>query len=476
VIQKNTFSEEKLLKKIITDTPFTPKQLALACVAALTAAAGMSAHAGSFQLQESDAAGVATAHANRAEAGSIAAMTGNAAALAFVPKAETGKYFSFSMSPIVFRAKFANEGSTSAVGTPMTGGNGSGGTSTAVPAAFAAIDLTDRLRLGVGVTVPYALTTDWENGWVGRYFALRSRLQTIDINPTLAFRINDNVALGLGVSAQRADVELSRAIDFGSICFAALGAQLGAAQGQAACTQGLVIPQTRDGKVTIKGDDWSYGVNAGAMFKFDNTRVGLAYRSAITHNISGDARYEKPTLPGALNAITLTPATTDGAAKADLRLPAVASISFHHQFDPKWAVMGDVSHSTWSRFKEIRVRFANGAADSVSVQNYKNTTRVAVGASYQATSSAMLRAGIAFDPSPVQDDRRAPLVPDNDRIWVSLGASFKPEKDMNVNIGFARLIVDSPGSSLRESSAGTLRGTYNEVSATIFSVQLNKTF
>jgi long-chain fatty acid transport protein len=464
------------LKKTLVMLPFAPTRIAIACVAAIVATTGISAHAGSFQLQENDAAGVATAHANRAEAASIAAMTGNAAALAFAPKAASGKYFSFSMSPIVFRAKFSNEGSTSAVGTPMTGGNGSGGTSTAVPAAYGAIDLTDRLRLGVGVTVPYALTTDWDEGWVGRYFALRSRLQTIDINPNLAFKVNDNISLGIGVSAQRADVELSRAIDFGSICFAALGAQLGAAQGQATCTQGLVTPQTRDGKATIKGDDWSYGFNVGAMFKFDNTRVGLAYRSAITHNISGDARYEKPTLPGALNAVTLTPATTDGAATADLRLPAVTSISFHHQFDPKWAVMGDVSHSTWSRFKEIRIRFANGAADSVNEQNYKNTTRVAIGTSYQATSSAMLRAGIAFDPSPVQADRRAPLVPDNDRIWVSLGASFKPDKDMAVDVGFARLIVDQPQSSLRDSSAGTLRGTYNEVGATIFSVQLNKTF
>lgn len=464
------------MKKIIINTSLAPKRIALACVAALAGAACMNVQAGSFQLQENDAAGVATAHANRAEAGSIASMTGNAAALAFAPKAASGKYFSFSMSPIVFRAKFTNEGSTSAVGTPMTGGNGSGGTSTAVPAAYGAIDLGDRVRLGVGVTVPYALTTDWENGWVGRYFALRSRLQTIDVNPTLSFKVNDNIALGIGVSAQRADVELSRAIDFGSSCFAALGAQLGAAQGQATCSQALVTPQTRDGKVTVKGDDWSYGFNVGAMFKFDKTKVGLSYRSAITHNISGDARYEKPTLPGALNAITQTLATTDGAATADLKLPAVASISFHHQFDPKWAVMGDVSHSTWNRFKEIRIRFANGAPDSVNEQNYKNTTRVAVGASYQATASAMLRAGLAFDPTPVRDDRRAPLVPDNDRIWVSLGASFKPEKDMDVNVGFARLIVDQPESQLREASAGVLRGRYNEVGATIFSVQLNKTF
>jgi long-chain fatty acid transport protein len=460
-----------------------PQTLATVSAKALAAAgatviavASSNAFGGSFQLQENDAASLATAHANRAEAGSITAMTTNPGALAFAPKSDTGRYFSFSVSPIVFKAKFVNNGSISAVGTPLTGGNSSGGTSTPVPATYAAIDLANNLRLGVGITVPYALTTEWDNNWVGRYFALRSSLRTIDINPNLAFKINDNVALGMGFSAQRADVELSRALDFGAICFAALGAQLGPAQGQATCSQALVLPQTRDGKVTIKGDDWSYGFNLGAMFKFGDTRMGLGYRSAITHNITGTARYEKPTLPGALNAITQTPSTTDGNASADLKLPAVTSLSVFHQIDPKWAVMGDVSHTTWSRFKEIRVRFANGAADSVSDQNYKNTTRVSVGTSYVASANTALRAGLAWDPSPVNDERRSPLVPDNDRFWVAVGASFKPSSDMSVDAGITRLIVKEPSSGLRESGAGVLRGRYEDTGATIFSVQLSKSF
>jgi long-chain fatty acid transport protein len=212
------------------------------------------------------------------------------------------------------------------------------------------------------------------------------------------------------------------------------------------------------------------------MFRFAGTRLGVSYRSAITHKISGTARYEKPSLPDALNAITRSPATTDGNVTADLRLPAVATVSVYHQLNKEWALMGDVSHSTWGRFNEIRIRFANGAADSVSPQNYKNTTRVAFGASFQATPKLTLRSGFSFDPSPVRDELRSPLVPDNDRKWAAFGATFKPSSDMTVDLSYAHLFVNEPSSSLTVSGAGSLRGRYNSVSANIVTVQLNRTF
>ena len=431
------------------------------------------AQAGAFQILEHDAAGTGSAHANTAEAGSIASMFANPAALSF----QSGTQFSGVMTPIVFGARFNSDSATSAVGTPTTGNNGgdAGGKSIA-PALFFATNLAANLRFGIGITTPYALRTQYDDGWVGRYFALRTRLETVDINPSLSLKLNDVVALGVGVSAQRADAEISKAIDFGSRCIPGLTPVLGAAGAAGACAQGLVTPQTRDGTVKLKANDWQTGFNVGAMFTLSpETRIGVSYRSAINHKLAGQAAFSNPVLPGALAALTQTPATTDGNAKAELKLPDVFSVGLHQKLNSQWALMADVSQTRWSTFKELRVKFDIGAADSVEIQNYRNTTRVAVGASFEARADTVLRGGIAFDPTPVRSEYRA-RVPDGDRLWVSLGASIKPSKTMSVDVGFSRLIVREPTAAIVAPGVGTLQGRYEQASATVVAFQLNQSF
>jgi long-chain fatty acid transport protein len=431
------------------------------------------AHSGAFQLLEHDAAGTSTAHANTAEAGGVASMFANPAAMSF----QSGTQFSGVMTPIAFGTRFKSDSATSAVGTPTTGGNGgdAGGTSV-VPALFFATDITSNLRFGIGITSPYALRTEYDDGWVGRYFALRTDLETIDINPSFSFKMNDAIAFGVGVSAQRANAEISRAIDFGSRCIPGLTPLLGAAGAAGACAQGLVTPQTRDGTVSLKANDWQTGFNVGAMFTLSpQTRIGVSYRSAITHKLSGQASFTNPTLPGALAALTQTPATTNGTANAELKLPDVFSIGLHQQLDQQWALMADVSQTRWSRFNELRVKFDNGAADSVETDNYRNTTRIAVGTTFQARADTVLRGGIAFDPTPVRDESRV-RVPDGDRLWLSLGASIKPSKSMSVDVGVSRLIVREPKLAVSEAGVGTLQGRYEKASATVVAFQLNQSF
>ena len=445
-----------------------------ACAVAIAATFVVSqVEAGAFQILEHDAAGTGSAHANTAEAGSIASMFANPAAMSF----QSGTQFSGVMTPISFSARYNNESATSAVGTPTTGNNGddAGGKSIA-PALFFATNLGANLRFGIGITTPYALRTEYDDGWVGRYFALRTRLETVDINPSLSLKLNDVVALGIGVSAQRAEAEISRAIDFGSRCIPGLTPVLGATGAAGACAQGLVTPQTRDGTVNLKANDWQTGFNAGAMFTLSpETRIGVSYRSAITHKLSGQATFTNPVLPGALVALTQTPATTNGNASAELKLPDVLSIGLHQKLGANWALLADVSQTRWSVFKELRVKFDNGAADSVEIQNYRNTTRVAVGTTFTARADTVLRGGIAFDPTPVRSEYRV-RVPDGDRVWVSLGVSIAPSKTMSVDVGVSRLIVREPVASVSAPGVGTLQGRYDNASATVVAFQLNQSF
>jgi len=445
-----------------------------ACVLAIAAAfvAGH-AHAGAFQILEHDAAGTGSAHANTAEAASVASMFANPAAMSF----QLGTQFSGVMTPISFSARFNSDSATSAVGTPTSGNNGgdAGGRSIA-PALFFATDLGANLRFGIGITTPYALRTEYDDGWVGRYFALRTRLETIDINPSLSFKVSDAIAIGVGVSAQRAEAEISKAIDFGSRCIPGLTPLLGTAGAAGACAQGLVTPQTRDGTVKLKANDWQTGYNVGAMFTLSpDTRIGVSYRSAITHKLTGEATFTNPVLPGALAALTQTSATTSGGAKAELKLPDIFSIGLYQKLNSQWALMADVSQTRWSTFKELRVKFDNNAADSVEIQNYRNTTRVAVGTTFAAREDTILRGGIAFDPTPVTSEYRV-RVPDGDRLWVSLGASIKPSKTMSVDVGFSRLIVREPTAAVSAPGVGTLQGRYEKASATVVAFQLNQSF
>ena len=176
-------------------------------------------------------------------------------------------------------AKFRNEGSIHLTGQPLSGGDGgNAGSAIVIPNLYYSHRLNDRLTAGVGIFSPFGLSTNYDSTWVGRYHAVKSDLISLNINPSLAYRVTDKLSLGAGINAQYLKAELSNAIDFGTI-FAALGAA-------------GVAPQRNDGFVTFKGDSWSWGYNVGALYEFTgDTRAGIAYRSRIDHTLTGDAHF-----------------------------------------------------------------------------------------------------------------------------------------------------------------------------------------
>ena len=102
--------------------------------------------------------------------------------------------------------------------------------------------------------------------------------------------------------------------------------------------------------------------------------------------------------------------------------------------------------------------------------------RIAIGTRFKASDTITLRGGLAYDPTPVRDSNRDPRVPDGDRSWLAIGASIKADDKTNIDIGLARLIVGSQSSNLTVAGSGKLVGTYNNINATAFAVQLNRRF
>lgn len=420
--------------------------------------------AGGFALNEMSAASVGNAHAGGA------ALAEDPSTIYFNPAGMTrlrGRHFMGALSAIRPEAEFNNAGSVTSLG-PLSGGNGGDAGSWAlVPALYYAMELRPNLNFGIGVQAPFGLKTEYDSDWVGRYQALKSELKSININPSIAYKLNDRLSLGAGVSAQYVDVEISRAIDFGSVCIGLAGA--------GTCAPLGFLPQARDGRVTVEGDDWGFGFNLGVLFEAnEHARFGAAYRSRIRHKLDGDARYRLPAgLPAPIAGL---PTFTNTGASANLDLPESVSLSAFLQFDRKWSAMADITWMHWSRFKELRVSFDNGAADSVTPEEWRNTYRVSMAVNYRYNDTWKLRGGIAYDQTPVEDAFRTPRVPDENRIWLAFGAQYRPTRMGTLDIGFAHLFVrDSSINKAEPPLGGTLVGEYDN-SVNILSLQYSHAF
>ncbi|PNU19602.1 hypothetical protein C2E25_11730 [Geothermobacter hydrogeniphilus] len=392
-----------------------------------------------------------------------------------------GQQATAGMHVIFPQSDFKDDGSSAVSpllgGGALTGGDGgNGGEAVVVPNAYYSINFDNGWVAGLGINSPYGLVTEWGDGWQGRYHALRSDVLTVNINPSVAYKVNDHFSVGVGVSAQYVDAELSQAIDFGSIAYATSGFN--------SALSGL--PQNRDGKVTLEADDWAYGFNLGALIEVDeNTRFGIAYRSEISYTAEGDADYEVPNvisgdplLDGGIKA-----AFSDVAAKADLDLPATASASVYHRFNDQWAVMADATWTEWSSFDELRVKFADGRADAVTTENWNDSWRYSAGLTYSPSEALDLRFGLAYDETPIPDDYRTPRIPGDNRIWVATGLGYA-WTSFKLDVGYAHLFVDNARSNRQagvdplngeDFFKGTLSGEY-ESSVDIASVQLTYLF
>jgi long-chain fatty acid transport protein len=370
-------------------------------------------------------------------------------------------------------AKFHNEGSTHVTGAPLTGGNGgNGGVTVLLPNLYYSKKFSDRLSMGIGINSPFGLATNYDEGWVGRYHALESKVMTVNINPSIAYKITEQLSVGAGFSAQYLRARLSKAIDFGTLdaigAFIPLGIPAGAL--------GLA-PQSSDGFVSLEGESWGMTYNLGLLFELTkNTRIGAAYRSRVEHTLRGDADYKD--VPAGLAP---APLFKDGEAEASVTLPDSFSVSVFHQLNTKWMIMADFTWTNWSLFDELVVDADNPYQDNdVTVENWQDNYRYSIGVTYMPIKELALRAGTAYDTSAVESkEYRTPRIPDSDRIWAALGAGYRLSKMLSFDIGYAHLFVNDPEIDKDavddDMLRGGLKGSYG-ADVDIVSAQLNLTF
>jgi len=323
-----------------------------------------------------------------------------------------------------------------------------------VPSGYISHQYSNRLWFGFGVNAPFGLETEYDDDWVGRYHAIKSELLTYNFNPSLAFKLSDRATLGFGVSAMYADGELTNALD--------VGLSVGS-------------PGTLDHRVKMTADDWGFGFNTGLLLEpTDKTRIGLHYRSKIDLKLEGDAKVT--------GAVTQLNGKQD--AKLDITLPDSVSLSAVHALNPQWNIMADVTWTHWSEVETLDIKLADGS-QSVAVWDYDDSMRYAIGAEYQRNQAWTLRTGLALDKSPVPSSSlRSPRVPDEERIWLSFGATYRYSPELTFDVGYAHLFVDDPklngvpdnhDPSEAPTGAHNLSGDY-DAAVDILGVQVNWKF
>lgn len=356
-------------------------------------------------------------------------------------------------------ADFTNDGSISYMGGPLTGPNSDGGTVGFVPNFYWSTDLMDGAKFGIGVNAPFGLTTKYDEDWVGRYHAIQSTLQTLNINPAIAFAMNDQWSMGLGVDIMYIKAKLTNDLNYNVIC-----------GGSGAVCSGANAPYA-DGQSEVDGSGLGYGYNLGLLYEpTDKTRMGFAYRSSISQKLTGTASFNAPSN---FTADFAYPAFQQTDASASIDLPESTSLSIYHDITASWAIMADWSWTRWSRFKQLTYNFANPYQPSATTEeNWKDSNRFALGANYRLNTRWLLRAGVAYDNTPVPSDQyRTPRIPDNDRTWASLGFNWKASKTMAVDVAYSHLFVPETSIYDAQSTGGILIGTYDS-SVDIFSAQL----
>jgi long-chain fatty acid transport protein len=414
--------------------------IASAVAAALASFAG-AALAGGFGVGTQSGSGTGNAFAGGAAAAEDASVAWyNPAAMTVLEAPRQAAVAVHALKPSF---KFGNTGSSGVFAAPGTGEGGDGGSWAFVPNAFFTTPLGGGWHAGLALNVPFGLKTEYDAGWRGQLTALLSEIKSVNINPSIAYKVSDTISIGAGVSAQYLEAELS---SFSGV--AALG------------------------NATLKADDIGYGFNFGVLVQpMPGTRIGVTYRSSIKYDLEGDARFSGP-----------GGAAFNGDIRADLRVPESWSLSVFHTVGP-WELMADITRTGWDRIQQLVVQRTTASAGGVAGSTFstldfrwKDTWRYGIGANYRVNDALKLRFGAAFDDTPTNDATRTPRLPDQDRRWVAAGVQYKITKAGTLEVGYAHeFIRDANVNVAVPPFPGRLVGRFDN-KADIISVQYSHAF
>ena len=390
---------------------------ALLCglAAGALAATTLGAAAGAFALREQSPTAQGEAFAGvAAGAGGLSAMFWNPATMT----KHKGWNSQWGASVVLPYAKITPSAATP---TAIFGASGNIGLDAVVPSTYSTYQVTDWLWAGLSVNAPFGLATKAPFNWSGQVYGRTSEARTTAITPTLAVKVNDYLSFGFGVTAMRLSVRLTSAIG-----------------GAGAVLPGAPLAE-------LKGDSWGYGFTAGAtLTPFDGTELGIGYRSQIREDLSG-------TFINQAAIGLLPPAALVGGAygiKSKVTLPDMVTLGLRQRINPDFTFLAGFEWTHWSRFNSFPVCFKSpapfaGLCPPALALNfrYSDGWYASIGGEYKFNPDLTLRAGLAYEKSPITNAVRGTRLPDTNRVWATLGAGYQLSKKLSVDVSYAHIFA-----------------------------------
>lgn len=482
----------------------------LLATAMLLAAGG--ANAAAFQLAEVSTSGLGRAYAGEA------AIADNASVVATNPALMSMfKTNQFSVGGVYVDSKIHMSGPVTAnIAGEVT--TGSANKSNVVPGSlipnmYFVAPINDKFAVGGGMNVNFGLKSEYESNYDAGIFGGVTDLTAINLNLSGSYKITEGFSAGLGLNAIYAKAEVSRTAGILDTALEEAATNparaqriqsrlIAAAQAralnslpanapanirQAVANQAEQAVRTRlqglgalsqrvnkDTKLTHLQDKsaWAFGWNAGLVYNFnERNRIGVAYHSKIDIDFKDR---------NAVSYLPLGTTPTVGEGGLTLHLPGYWEVSGFHQLTDKFAMHYSYKYTEWSRLKNLHATYVDGQLAFHKEEQYHNNSRIALGATYDIDDKLTVRAGIAYDEAAAPRSHASASIPDTDRTWYSLGATYKFTPNLSVDFAYAYL----KGKKLRFKETQTLAGGLavveadytSKASANLYGLNLNYSF
>ena len=393
--------------------------LKLAAAATLSAALSSAAVAGGFMLTEQSVAGLGRAYAGAGIVGDdLSAVWYNPAGMSLL-----------SGTAVQMGAVVADLDLEVTTNSSATFDNGRHGTKengrkhgVPVPNMYLVHQIKDDMWFGLGITVPFGMATEYDNNWAAADKGMNAEVKVFDINPNVAFKLTDTLSFGAGVSLQYVTAQFE----------------------QKSALPGGANAKDYNMRVRLNADGWAWGGNLGFMWQpTENVRVGLAYRSQVNHKADG---YLKTDLTYAGRTTSLK--SNDG--HAEMSAPHVITLTGTWKATEALRFSSLVRWTNWSSFDKLPIsgsslyaatsRLGQATDKTEATYKWKDSWLFTVGADYDINDEFTVRGGVGYEISPVDDDKyRSATIPDTDRLWLSMGATWHASKNLQSDFGIAYL-------------------------------------
>ncbi|VVC75899.1 Long-chain fatty acid transport protein [Aquicella siphonis] len=304
-------------------------------------------------------------------------------------------------------------------------GTASSHPNSALPAFHLSAPMSDTVALGLSVVPAWGFTEDYGESSMLRYNLTRVYTKTLDIAPSIAWKLNSQWSLGIGPDIHYFSVQSKTHVRTESI-------------------NPAVVPTLGDSISRFSANDWNYGGHIGLLFKYsDTTRIGLNYRSKLVMHLNGYSAFGLD--QGGFNETNLF--------QLPLPLPATTSLSIYHDFTPCWALMGTVAYDQWSSIQNYHAKNyiqpptpdnpSGILPDVTQPQKMHNTFDLSIGTHYKLTENFMLRGSFKYEPTPTSDSYRYVNFPDGVKYGFQIGSRYQASKKIAIDLIYGHVFVKS---------------------------------